>query len=136
MALLDNGCQVNTVTLEFMEAHTLKAGLISDLVKGRMSMVGLGGMHSHPLGYVIIRVQVDGVGAYDEDQIALVILDSSQFASRVPVTLGTLTIRRVINVMKENNCDALATPWVNTQVTYLLVGHRVNSSLIDEKVTN
>ena len=62
MALLDNGCQVNTVTPEFTEAHTLDVGLMSDLVKGRMSMVGLGGTHTHHLVYIIIRIQVDGVG--------------------------------------------------------------------------
>ena len=50
MALLDNGCLVNAVTPEFVEAHTLKIGLMSDLVKGRVSMVSLGGMHTCPLG--------------------------------------------------------------------------------------
>ena len=73
MALLDNGCQVNTVTPEFMEVHTLKAGQMGDLVTGKMCSVGLGGMHTCPLGYVIIRVQVDGEEGYDEDQIALII---------------------------------------------------------------
>ena len=42
-------------------------------------------MHTHPLGYIIIRVQVDGVGGYDEDQTALIIWDSSKFALTVPV---------------------------------------------------
>ena len=136
MMLLDNGCQVNTVTPEFVEADTLSVGLVSNLVKGKMSMVGLGRICTHPLSYIIIRVQVGGVGGYKEDQIALVILDVSKFASRVPVNLGTLTIRMVINVIKESDLDALVTPWVNAKGTYLLSGHRVNTSLIDEKVTN
>ena len=34
-----------------------------------------------PLGYIVIWVQVDGVHGYDEDQIALVILDLSDFVA-------------------------------------------------------
>ena len=122
MTLLDNGCQVNNVTPEFVEAHTLKAELMSNQVKGRMCMVGLAGTHTPPFGYVIISIQVDGVEGCDEDKTTLIILDSSKFASGVPVTLGTLMIRRVINVIKESKLDVLATPWVNAQVTYLLAG--------------
>ena len=110
---MDNGCQVNTVTPEFVEAHTLQVGLMRNLVKGRMSMVSLGMMCTHPLGYIIIRVHRDGVEGYKEDRIALIILDSSRFALRAPVTLGTLVIRRVINVIKESKLNALAIPWVN-----------------------
>ena len=40
----------------------------------------------------MIRVQVDRVQGYDEDQIALVILDLSNFVARIPVILGTPTI--------------------------------------------
>ena len=136
MALLVNGCQVKTVTPEFLEAQSLDVRPMSNLLKGGMSMVGLGGMCTHPFGYIIIRVQVDGVDDYDEDQIALVIPDLSELTSRVPVILGTLKVRRVINVIKESDLNVLATPWVNSQVTYLLVGHRANTSLTDEKVTN
>ena len=30
----------------------------------------LGGLFSSPLGYIIIRVQVEGVWGYDEDKVA------------------------------------------------------------------
>ena len=72
------------------------------------------------MGYVIIWVQVDGVQGYDEDQIALVILDVSNFAVRVPVILGTPTISHIANVMKEKEINALATPWANARVAHLL----------------
>ena len=78
-------------------------------------------MVTQPLGYVIIWVQVDGVQGYDKDKIALVILDLSNFAVRVPVILGTPTISCVVNVIKEGEIDALAIPWVNAHVAYLLV---------------
>ena len=38
--------------------------------------------------------------------------------------------------MKESELNVLVTIWANAQVAYLLAGHRVNMSLIDEKVTN
>ena len=74
-----------------------------------------------PLGYVIIWVQVDGVRGYDQDQIALVIPDLSNFLAQISVILRTLTISWVINVMKEVKIDALATPWVNARVAHLLL---------------
>ena len=76
---------------------------------------------TRPLGYVIIWVQVDRVQGYDKDQMALVILDLSNFVVRVPAILGTPTISHVVNVIKEKVIDALATSWVNAQVAYLLV---------------
>ena len=82
-------------------------GLITDLLGTKVACIGLGNAFTRPLGYVIVRVQVDGVQGYDEDQIALVILDTSNFAARVPVILGTTTINCVVNVMKEKEIDAL-----------------------------
>ena len=73
------------------------------------------------MGYIVIQVQVDGVQGYDEDQIALVILDLSNFAARVPVILGTQMIGCIVNVIKEKEIDALAMLWVYAQVAYPLV---------------
>ena len=92
MALLDNGAQVNTMTLRYVKEHSLP-GLITDLMGSKVTCVGQGNAYTKLLGYVVIRVQVDGVQGYDEDQIALIILDFSNFVVRVPVILGTPTIR-------------------------------------------
>ena len=62
---------------------------------------------------------MDGVQGYDENQIALVILDSSDFAACVPMILGIPMISHVMNMIKEE-IDALAKPWVNAKVAYLL----------------
>ena len=48
---------------------------LSDLVSRCVACVGLGNAFTQPLDYMVILVQVDGVQAYDEDQIALVIPD-------------------------------------------------------------
>ena len=92
MALLDNGVQVNTITLRYVKEHSLPVGPITNLMGSKVTCIGLGNAYTRPLGYIVIRVQVDRVQGYDEDQIALIILDFSNFAMRVPVILGTPTI--------------------------------------------
>ena len=92
MALLDNGAQVNTITLRYVNKHSLQVGPITDLMDSKVACMWLGNAYTTPLGYVVIRVQVDRVWGYDEDQIALVIPDFPNFATRVPVILGTPTI--------------------------------------------
>ena len=83
MALLDNGAQINTITPKYVSNHSLQMGLITDLLGAKVTCVGLGNADMRPLGYVIIQVQVDRVQGYDEDQIALVILDLSNFVTRI-----------------------------------------------------
>ena len=63
---------------------------------------------------------MDGVQGYNEDQIALIVLDLSNFMARIPVILGTPTISGIINVMKEREIDAFAIPWANAQMANLL----------------
>ena len=106
MALLDNGVQVNTITPRYVKECSLPVGLITDLMGAKVACVGLDNAYTRPLGYVTIRVQVDGVWGYDKDQIALIIPDFSNFVVRVPIILGTPTIGQVINVMKEAEMDA------------------------------
>ena len=125
MALLDNGAQVNTITLRYVNKHSLQVGPITDLMGSKITCMGLGNAYTRLLGYVVIWVQVDGVQGYDEDQMALVILDLSNFATRVPVILGTPTIGRVVNVMREAEMDALAMPWANARAAHLLAVRRM-----------
>ena len=82
MALLDNSAQVNTIMPRYVNEHSLQAGPITDLMGSKVTCIGLGNAYTRPLGYIVIRVQVDGVWGYDEDQIALVILDFSNFATQ------------------------------------------------------
>ena len=119
MALLDNGAQINTIMHKYVSDHSLQMGLITNLLGAKVTCLGLGNAYIRPLGYVIIWVQVDGFQGYDEDQIALVIPDLSNFVVQIPVILGTPTISQVINVMKEAEIDALTMPWANARVTHL-----------------
>ena len=86
------------------------------------------------MGYIIIRVQEDGIQGYDEDKIVLVIPDLSNFMAWVPVILGTPTISHIMNVIKEREIDALATPWVNALVAYLLAVWQATATVDDDIV--
>ena len=120
MALLDNGVQINTISPSYVKSHSLEMGPITDLIGRRVTCVGLGNAYTQPLGYVIVKVQVDGIQGYNEDQIALVVLDLMNFTERIPIILGTPTISHAVNVMKEREIDALVTPWANARVAHLL----------------
>ena len=125
MALLDNGAQVNTITPRYVKEHSLQVGPITDLMGSKVTCIGLGNAYTRLLRYVVIQVQVDRVWGYDEDQIALIILDYSNFATRVPVILGTPNIGRVVNVMREVEMDSLAMPWAKARAVHLLAVRRM-----------
>ena len=118
-ALLHSGLTINAVTPEFIEAHSLNVGPLSDLADGTLAINGFGEVFSWPLSYVIIRVQVEGVWGYD-DQVALVMPDSTVFGSWVLVTLGTLTMNWIINVIKESKIDELFTSLNGLRIAQLL----------------
>ena len=79
--LLDSGLIINVVTPWFIEACSLDIGPLNDLVNGTLGINGFRVVFSQPLGYIIIRVQVEGIWGYDEDQVALLVPDSTIFGS-------------------------------------------------------
>ena len=135
MALLDNGTQINTIMPSSVESCSFEVGPLSDLVGECVTCVGLGNALTWPMGYVIIWVQVDGVQGYDEDQIAMVIPDLSNFVARVPIILGTPTISHIVNMIKEKDIDALVMPWVNAWVAYLLAVWWATATVESDKIT-
>ena len=55
-ALADNGSQVNTVTPVYVCQHEFPVLSLHYLVDHPLNLVGLGGMRTHLLGFVILRV--------------------------------------------------------------------------------
>ena len=136
--VLKKGAQIphiNTIMPKYVSDHSLQMGLITDLLGAKVSCIRLGNAYTRPLGYVIMQVQADRVQGYDKDQIALVILDLSNFVARIPVILGTSTISHIINVMKEKEINALAMPWANARVAYLLSVCRMAAIKVGRKIT-
>ena len=76
---------------------------------------------------------MDGVQGYDEDQIALVIPDLSNFMARVPLILGSPTISCIVSIIEEKEIDALATPLENAWVANLLSLQRATATVEDDQ---
>ena len=135
MALLNNGVQIDTIMPIYAKSHSLEMRPITDLIGERVTCVGLGNAYTQPLGYVIVKVQVDGVQGYNEDQIALVAPDLLNFTERIPIILETPTISCIISVMKEREIDALAMAWVNARVAHLLSVQGAAATIADDQAT-
>ena len=116
-ALANSSSQVNTVMPGYVCQHEFPVLL---LVNHPLNLVGLGRTRTHPLGFVILRVQVNEIAGYDEDMVFLVVPDESEFSWHVPTVIGTCMLGRIINVIKESEMDRLLTPWAMVRTSHLL----------------
>ena len=122
--LVDNGARVNSVTLAYVCKHNLGVYSISDLdhylnpFRECIPLVGLGGHQMEPIGFTLVCVQIEGMPHYDKQQVAFVLDDPSKFSARISVILGTPTINRVIQTMKESDIHDSPTEWQTARVAY------------------
>ena len=95
-------------------------GSIQDLNNhaGCIPINGAGGKRTEPLGYVMIRVQIPYAPSYDEDQVALIVEDPSLFSQRCPMILGTPTIFRAVQAMKESEMNRVEPAWQHAKAGY------------------
>ena len=135
--LIDNGARVNLVTLEFVKDRGLEVGSIQDLNdhNGRIPLSGLGRRITEPLGYVILWVQIPYVPSYDEDQVALVVAEDSNFLKRCQVIIGTPTINRAVQVMKESEMENAPKALQSAQHMYKFANYMVQLNPEDYGMT-
>ena len=119
-ALADSGSQVNTITPTFVQQYGFPVLPLEDLVNHSLKLVGLGGKHMSPLGFIILCVQAREIAGYDEDVVFLMVPNESEFGRRVPLVIGTCTIGRIINIIWESEIDHLLTPWATVRMVQLL----------------
>ena len=72
---------------------------------------GLGSISMEPIRFIMMNVKVPCVQGYDEDQIAIIMDDPGM--SEWSVILGTPTLYRVMEVIKESEISKLAVPWAS-----------------------
>ena len=65
-------------------------------------------------------MQVREITGYDEDVVFLMVLDESEFGCRVPLVIGTCTIGRIINIIRESEIDHLSMSWAMARMAQLL----------------
>ena len=54
---------------------------------------------------MILRVWVNKITSYNKDVVFLVVPDELEFSHHVPIMIGTCTLGRIINVIKESDMD-------------------------------
>ena len=122
--LLDNRAQVNFVTPKFAVERGLNVMSLDRLAEeagGKLPPInGLGGKFVKPEGFVLMNVQVPCMKGYNEDQIAIVLDDSA--TGHCPVILGTPTLYRVMEVIREDEINRLAIPWAASRISWLMRG--------------
>ena len=69
---------MNTVMLAYVRAHNLDMGQITELqsVTQGIPIHGVGGTCTGPMGYIVMKVQIEGIPSYGEDQVFLVVGES------------------------------------------------------------
>ena len=117
LALLDTGVTINVITADYASMLDLPMGPLSDLREGLQGVKVPGNTFTGALGYVIVHIRFDEIKGYDEDQVCLVMEDNSEFASRVPVILGTPTTEHVLNVMMESEITKLSVAWATVRTS-------------------
>ena len=81
--LVDNGARVNSVMPAYVCQHNLGMHPISELDHSlnpygdHIPLVGLGGGQAEPLGFTLMRVQIEGMPHYDEHQVLFILDDPS-----------------------------------------------------------
>ena len=135
--LIDNGAHVNLVTLEFVKDRGLEVGSIQDLNdhNRHIPLSRLGGRITEPLGYVILWVQIPYVPSYEEDQVALVVAEDSNFLKRCQVILGTPMINWAIWAMKESEMENAPEAWRSAQHTFEFANYMVQLNQEDYGMT-
>ena len=71
-----------------------------------------------PIGFVIMNVRIPCIKGYNEDQTAIVLDDPSM--KECPVILGTPTLNRAVQVIKESKITQLVVPWAMSHFSYLI----------------
>ena len=120
--LLDNGAQLNFIT----PAYALERGMdimsldwLAQEIGGLLPVIaGMGSNLVEPTGFIIMNVKVPCIREYDEDQVALVMDDPGMV--ECPVILGTSTLYRVMEVIKESEISKLAIPWSSFRISGLM----------------
>ena len=120
--LLDNGAQLNFIMPAYAQEREMDIMSLDYLAQetgGSIPLIrGLGGISVEPIGFVMMNVKVPGVEGYDKDQIAIVMDDPGM--TEWPVILGTPTLYRIVEVVKESEISKLAVPWASLQVSWLM----------------
>ena len=108
--LVDTGATVTIVNAEFCA----NLGLEVHSIDGLISVSATGGANIPYLGYAVATLEFPNIPIYSEEVVMLVISDPTDYASRVPLQIGTRVIAAVTETLKPGDIRHLGETWRQT----------------------
>ena len=104
--LVDSGAQISSILDKFVKLLKLQVHSLETL----LDLKPTGGGSVPYDGYVEVRMQIPGIAAFDLDVLMLVIPES-EYSKRVPVTIGTLHIDEILNLITDKEIRQADKSW-------------------------
>ena len=105
-ALVDSGAQISAVSMAFVKCHGLPIWQLQQL----LDFEGFGGVDIPYIGYTQLQLKIPGIKDYDKD-ILVFIQKDSRYSEQVPVVLGILHIKDVIQSATKEELVKLRDAW-------------------------
>ena len=106
LALIDSGAQLSTMSELLVQTLKLSVHKLNTLIEAKAS----GGVTIPYVGYVEARLAIPGIKKMDKDSLFMV-SNNSPYTTRVPILIGTLDIREVLQLATKEEKEALPQAW-------------------------
>ena len=131
--LIDSGAQISSILDKFVNELNLEIKKLETL----LDLEPTGGGQVPYDSYVEVRLQVPGAQAFDLDVLMLVIPES-EYSQSVPVTIGTIHIDEIINLITDEELKMANRKWqrgiISRKVAVKSLQLKENKDVLD-KVT-
>ena len=114
--LVDTGATVTIITEGFCDQAGLKIHPLDQLV----TISATGGTPIPYLGYAVATLEFPHIPNYSEEVVMLVISDTTDYADRVPLQIGTRVIAAVAETLTPADIQHLDETWKQTYVGTLM----------------
>ena len=104
--LVDLGAQISSIS----DALAKHLGLEIKNLETLLDLEPTGGGSVPYEGYVELRMQIPGIEAFDLD-ILMLVIPESEYAKRVPITIGTLHIDEIISLITNDELKTASKSW-------------------------
>ena len=129
--LIDSGAQVSSISDTFASKLGLKVKQLETL----LDLEPAGGGQVPYNGYVELRMRVPNVRAFDLDVLMLVIPES-EYSRRVPVTIGTIHIDEIIDLITDEELKTANRQWqrgiISRKVVVKQLHLKENKDILDQ----
>ena len=105
-ALVDFGAQISAVSMAFVKHHGLPIWQLQQL----LDFEGFRGVDIPYIGYTQLQLKIPGIKDYDKDVLVFIQKDS-RYSKQVPVVLGTLHIKDVMQSATKEELVKLGDAW-------------------------